>query len=187
MARTLRTLCILGSMTSLTSLATMITLAAAGCGDDAIVESHEHDAGDHDAQVDETHSHETCGLIEHCTDTVDLTDGLEAKSKNGSFLVRVVSHAELGVSDNEITVEVEDDAGALVKGAKVTQDVFSVDCMHGGPLPAKELTTNADGQCELAPVHEHQGPWDTTLAIDAAGVKDSVVFHFCVPLPGDAG
>jgi hypothetical protein len=175
-----------------TSLGFVIALGSAalgaGCGDDAMPEQdHDHDhEHDHDA-LDGGHSHDTCGLLENCQDTVELKVGLQVASDDGSFTLRVVSHEQLGVHDNAIVVELSDQAGAPLKAAKITQDVFSVDCMHGGPRPPSELTTDGAGRVELMPYHLHGGPWDTTLEIEADGVTERVTLHLCVPLPDDAG
>src|SRR5262245_23511164 len=111
------------------SLAFCAALIAVGCSDDSMSD-HDHD-GDHDDHGTE-HDHSTCGLIKNCMDTVDLKKGLTIDSDKGKFSVEVVSFAPLSVDQNDIVFTVKDASGDAVDDAKIVQDVFSVDCMHGG-------------------------------------------------------
>lgn len=154
------------------SCALASSLLALGCGDDHL--HSEADGGD-------SHSHDSCGLVENCKDTVELTEGLTVTSKQGSFVVKVLEHEPLSIEDNSFVLGIEDDSGAEVKDADVTQDVFSVDCMHGGPLPPQHIGANADGHYEVHPFHEHEGPWNTTLKITKGGVTDTATLSLCVP------
>jgi hypothetical protein len=157
------------------ALAIACALSLAGCPDSD---------DDCDEAGDEGHSHSGpggCGLQENCTDTVDLAEGLRAEGEDGVFTVEVVSHDPLSIEDNEIIVAIENANGDPVTDAEVSADVFSVDCMHGGPNPPDEVSANADGNYKFTPTHLHGGPWDTVLTIDAGGETDEVRLHFCVP------
>lgn len=137
-----------------------------------------------DEEGDEGHSHSTnggCGLQENCTDTVELEEGLRAESEDGAFTVEVTSHRPLAVSGNEIAIAIENADGDPVTDADLDVDVFSVDCMHGGPMESDAVSANADGEYDLAPVHAHGGPWDLVIAITAGDETDSARLHFCVP------
>lgn len=127
------------------------------------------------------HSHDTCGLQANCTDTVDLADGLRVESEGSAFTVEVISHVPLAPTGNEIAIAIENADGEPVADADLDVDVFSVDCMHGGPNPPDAVSANADGQYDLAPVHAHGGPWDLVIQIDAGGETDTARLHFCVP------
>jgi hypothetical protein len=169
-----------------TAQATVIAgaLAALGCGDD--------DTGDEDMCVEEsdhTHGPGGCGLQENCTDTVDLEEGLRVESEDGAFTVEVLSHEPLSVEDNDIVIAIENADGDRIDDAELDVDVFSVDCMHGGPNAPDAVSAESDGSYVLSPVHAHGGPWDTVIEISAGGETDTARLHFCVPGEehGDAG
>jgi hypothetical protein len=146
-----------------------------GCDD----EGHDHASCDEEGE--QGHDHDSCGLQSNCTDTVDLEEGLRVESEDGAFTVEVIAHEPLAVSGNEITISIENADGDPVTDAELDVDVFSVDCMHGGPNAADAVSANADGQYDLAPVHAHGGPWDLVIQIDAGDDTDTARLHFCVP------
>ena len=160
----------------LRALAAACALSAAACGDD-----HGHDDCD---EEDDGHAHGGpggCGLQENCTDTVDLVEGLRVTSEDGEFTVEVIAHRPLAIENNELTIAIEDADGEEVADAELEVDVFSVDCLHGGPVAPATVRAGDDDRYLLEPVHAHGGPWDTVIAIEAGGVRDTARLHFCVP------
>jgi hypothetical protein len=156
------------------ALSIACALSLAGCDDS-------NDDCDEEGDEGHTHGPGGCGLQENCTDTVDLAEGLRAEGEDGVFTVEVVSHDPLAIEDNEIIVAIENADGDPVTDAEVEADVFSVDCMHGGPNPPEQVAANADGNYKLTPTHLHGGPWDTVIKIEAGGESDEARLHFCVP------
>lgn len=151
-------------------------LLLAACGDD-----HHH--GD-DGHGGDGHAHGSdggCGDVANCMDTLDLEQGLRVESEDGIFTVEVLSNTPLSVMDNAWTIAIEGDDGDPVTDAELSVDVFSDDCMHGGPMPALDVSATADGEYELAPVHAHGGPWTTVIEIDAGGETDTARIPLCVP------
>lgn len=148
-------------------------LSLLACGDDHA--SHDHDHGSHMHGGDAG-----CGDVDNCMDTLELADGLRVESESGTFTVEVLSHAPLSVEDNDWTIAIEDESGDPVTDAELLVDVFSEDCMHGGPMPPQEVSATAEGEYELAPVHVHGGPWTTVIEIDAGGETDTVRIPLCV-------
>lgn len=158
-------------------LLVLAVLGTSGCDD------HGHD--DSDAHVDE-HTHADggnggCGDVHNCMGTVDLEEGLAIEGKDGEFTLTVDSHSTLAPEDNEWGVALTDSAGNAVGNATLTVDVWSVDCMHGGPLPPDVLTTDADGRATLHPFAAHGGPWDVLVKVKAGSASDTITVHLCIP------
>ena len=158
-------------------------LVMSGCEDDA------HD--DSDGQVDE-HAHADagnggCGDVANCEGTVDLEEGLAIEGKDGKFTLTVDSHNTLAPEDNEWGVTLTDATGDAVGNATLTVDVWSVDCMHGGPLPPEDVETGADGTAVLQPVTAHGGPWDVIVKVKAGSVTDTITVHLCISGAGHPG
>jgi hypothetical protein len=147
---------------------------AAGDGDHT-----DHDAGTTDGH--EGSAHDSCGLQENCMDTVELAADLEVEGADGNFSVKVVSHNDLSVDMNEWTVQILDADGNAVDGADVTASTWSVDCGHGGPTPDEELTSDADGNVDVAPVSAHGGPWNAVFEISKDDTSDTVEIPLCIP------
>lgn len=153
-----------------------LALASGACGDST------SSASDADGDTMEA---VPCGLAANCKDAVDL-DGLKVAGKDGAFSVEVVSHKPLTVADNEFVLRIVDADGNAVTDATLTVDVWSVDCMHGGPNPPETVHAEGDGTYVAHPVHVHGGPWDTIIDVDAGAdtdagaAHDRVTFHLCV-------
>ena len=81
---------------------------------------------------------------------------------------------------NTWTIEVVDDAGAPIPGATVSVKPFMPDHGHGSSI-TPTVTELGEGRYAIASlVLFMPGLWETTIAITAAGIADSVVFSFCV-------
>lgn len=151
-------------------------LVTSGCDD------HAHD--DSDAHANE-HGHADggnggCGDVANCEGTIDLEEGLTIEGKNGKFTLTVDSHNTLAPRDNEWAVALTDSAGDPAGNVKLTVDVWSVDCMHGGPLPPEDVETGADGKAVLQPVTAHGGPWDVIVNVKSGSVTDTITVHLCI-------
>lgn len=195
---------------TLSLLLALAAAVGVGCGDDSGTDGGmgtdhgdgdgDGDHGDGDATGDGDHGdgdaahdggtgdgdhasspHDSCGLQENCMDTVELATDLEVEGADGNFSVKIVAHNDLSVSMNEWTVQVLDAAGNAVEGADVTASTWSVDCGHGGPTPDEELTSDADGNVEVAPVSAHGGPWNAVFEISKNDTSDTVEIPLCIP------
>ncbi len=173
---------------------------ASGCGDDA--DDGQSGAGGGGGSDDHTghgdHADHAggdgggdggvgCGLQENCIDTVELAEGLEAEGEDGVFSVRLLEHNTLAPMGNEWLVEILDADGNRVQDATVIEDVLSVDCGHGGPDPAQDLSPNEDGTYDVMPTTVHAGPWDVYFTIMDGDDMDEVYFHLCIPGEGHTG
>lgn len=152
-------------------------------------EDNGHD--DVDAHVDE-HAHADggnggCGDVANCEGTVDLEEGLAIEGKHGKFTLTVDSHNTLAPEDNQWGVTLTDSAGDAVGNATLTVDVWSVDCLHGGPLPPEDIETDADGKALLQPVTAHGGPWDVIVKVKSGSVSDTITVHLCISGDGHPG
>jgi hypothetical protein len=160
-----------------TLLAIGTVTAAAGCGDD-----HGHGAAGGGGTGDDHHAGDNaCGKVENCMDTVDLEEGLSVDGENGLFTLTIDGHNTLAPKDNEWMVTLSDAAGDPAANVTLTVDVWSVDCMHGGPLPPEKLTTDADGKATLTPVTAHGGPWDVNVEAKSGATTDTIQVHLCIP------
>lgn len=155
-----------------------LALGALGCGDG--------DSGGHEAEHNTNH-HEgpgACGKVANCMDTVTLAEGLATEGEEGKFTLTVDAHTPL-TTDNEWMVSLTDADGGAVADAKLNADVYSVDCMHGGPNPAEDVTTDAGGKATIHPVSIHGGPWDVIVKVESGSDTDTVTVHLCIPEPTD--
>jgi hypothetical protein len=124
--------------------------------------------------------HDECGLIENCVDTLELQEGLEVEGNDGNFSLHVHMHTDLAPSGNEWMIMIENADGDPVANADITADVYSVDCMHGGPNPPEELTTNDMGMVTIMPETLHGGPWDVIVTVDDGTDTDTIVVPLCI-------
>lgn len=155
------------------------TLAALGCGDDAATPA--------DGDADQHTGEGACGNVDNCIDTVDLEEGLAVEGEEGNFTLTVNAHSALAPEDNVWGVTLTGASGDPVANAKLTVDVWSVDCMHGGPLEAVFFAAGADGTATLNPVAVHGGPWDVIVKVESGSVSDTITIHLCIPGEGHGG
>jgi hypothetical protein len=156
-----------------------LSLCAMGCnGDDEDGDGHHGGDGDGDHHGPDG----TCGLQANCPDfdPVTLAENLLVEGDDEVFMAHVTEHEALSVDDNAIKVMIMDEDGA-VADAEVKAGTYSLDCGHPGPSPAENLTTNAMGMVDIAPVFAHGGPWDIELEVSEGGRSDTVKITLCVP------
>ena len=149
-----------------------------GCKDDD--DEHDHDVPEHD--------HATCGLQENCAaDALTLEPGLKFEGEH--FTVELTEAEWVDVKKDQVhwMASVTDAEGEAVTDATVNVNAYSIDCMHDGFEPAKDVTADDDGMYMLMPAFLHGGPWNVELTITQGDVSEELRPEFCVPPSAEDG
>lgn len=118
-------------------------------------------------------------------DTFSL--GLEKPGVNGrvNFKLLTANPAPPARGDNDWVIEVDSTGASAAPMPGIGSDLkvvpYMPDHQHGTPVKIHITETGTQGQYDLSPVNLWMpGLWQTTISIDANGVKDSAVFAFCL-------
>ncbi len=111
------------------------------------------------------------------------TPDFAKKGQAGVFTFTLVSAspAPPGLDQNTWELKVEDLSGNVLTGATLSSVTpWMPDHGHGTSTP--QIMTNADGTITVSSLSYFfmTGLWQTTIAAEASGQKDSVTYSFCV-------
>lgn len=113
--------------------------------------------------------------------------GLEKLGANGlfNFKLMTATPAPPARGDNDWVIEIDSTGASAAPMPGLGSDIkvvpYMPDHQHGTPVKIFVDATATDGQYDLAPVNLWMpGLWQTTISVDAGGMKDSAVFAFCL-------
>jgi hypothetical protein len=112
------------------------------------------------------------------------TAGMERMGKNNLIKMSLMlsDPAPPHKGTNVWTLRLADAEGADQRGATINVTPWMPDHLHGTSLKANVTPSGADGYYTAMPLYLFMaGLWEVTFDVTTAGgVKDSVVFRFCV-------
>ena len=116
-------------------------------------------------------------------DVVAVQQGTAVTGGSGHFkaVVDDANPAPPLMGDNAWVLAITNANGApLSDAAKVTVSTYMPDHRHGGPSVPK-VGAGANGMFDVEDLTLHMaGTWEVTVSVEDQGVKDDLVFRFCI-------